>query len=68
MNDFVNVLAMTGLFIILYLLIFGISGVVGLILMPDSSDRWNRPIISWVVTALFGTVMVVVCLHVKGYI
>ena len=68
MNDLVNKLSVIGLFIIFSLLVIGASVVASFILVPDDDDNDFRFIIRWIVASLFGGGMVVVCLHVKGYI
>lgn len=66
MNDLVNKLSAIGF----SLLVIGISGVVGFILVPDDGydNSELKLLICWIVASLFGGGMVVVCLHVKGYI
>ena len=68
MNDLVNKLSMMGLFIIFFLLVIGGSVVASFILVQDDDDSDFRFPIRWIVASLFGGGMVVVCLHVKGYI
>lgn len=70
MNDLVNKLSAIGLFIIFSLLVIGISVVASYIIVSDDDYGGSelRLLIRWIVASLFGGGMVVVCLHVKGYI